>query len=457
MKERFLSLLKGLECDYAEIRFEDTSKNSFRFSGKELENVNESQSSGFAIRALVDGNWGFATFNDPNELEMRLKQAVAAAQAAAKHSRHPFQLAPVDVLDLTIKAEPVVDPRAVPLADKLDLFGGYNKRILANEGITSSRVVYFDSFSRVVFANSEGTFVDREAIDLACSVNAIAMRGGDTRTGGVSQGSRNNFDIMRGLDSEVDEAVEEALGKLDAKVVKAGTYTVVCDPHLAGVFVHEAFGHLSEGDNLANDPAMQEILTLGREFGSEHLHIYDSGLDVGMRGHVPVDDEGVLGQNTDLIKGGKLVGRLHSRETAGKLGEKATGNGRAITYRHPPIPRMRNTCIAPGPDGTLEDLVKGVELGIYAVDAYGGQTNGELFTFTAGDAFMIRNGEIAERVKDVTISGNVFNTLRNIDAIGSGFGNRDSAGGCGKAGQMPLPVSHGSPEVRIQECVIGGE
>jgi TldD protein len=176
-----------------------------------------------------------------------------------------------------------------------------------------------------------------------------------------------------------------------------------------------------------------------------------------MRGYLPVDDEGVPTQRTELISKGKLVGRLHSRETAGKLGEAPTGNARAISYRFPPIPRMRNTCIASGPDGKLGDLVKGIEEGVYAVDAFGGQTNGELFTFTAGDAFMIRNGEIAERVKDVTVSGNVFDTLRNIDAIGSDFGNQDSAGGCGKAGQMPLPVSHGSPHIRIRNCVIGGK
>ncbi|NUQ36172.1 MAG: TldD/PmbA family protein, partial [Planctomycetaceae bacterium] len=96
------------------------------------------------------------------------------------------------------------------------------------------------------------------------------------------------------------------------------------------------------------------------------------------------------------------------------------------------------------------------KLGIYAVDSAGGQTNGELFTFTARHAFMIRDGKLAERVKDVTISGNVFDTLRNVDAVGSDLSIRDSGGGCGKAGQSPLPVSHGSPHIRIQNCLIGG-
>jgi TldD protein len=138
------------------------------------------------------------------------------------------------------------------------------------------------------------------------------------------------------------------------------------------------------------------------------------------------------------------------------MGEKPTGNARALDYRFPPIPRMRNTCIGNGPHGTLDDLVKDVKLGIYAIDAHGGQTNGELFTFTAGQAFMIRDGKIAERVRDVTLSGNVFDTLRNITGIAGDYHVQDGAGGCGKGGQMPLPVSHGSPHIRIKDVVIGG-
>jgi TldD protein len=247
-----------------------------------------------------------------------------------------------------------------------------------------------------------------------------------------------------------------AVETTDAQVIKGGSYTVVCDPHLAGVFVHEAFGHLSEGDNVADDPKMQDILKLGRKFGETYLNIWDTGLDKGLRGYLQYDDEGVPTEKTVLIKDGVLVGRLHSRETAGRMKEKPTGNARAISYRFPPIPRMRNTCIGNGPHGSFNDLIKDIKLGVYAMDAFGGQTNGELFTFTAGQAFMIRDGKVAERVRDVTLSGNVFDTLRNITGISSDFHVQDGPGGCGKAGQMPLPVSHGSPHIRIKDVVIGG-
>jgi TldD protein len=117
---------------------------------------------------------------------------------------------------------------------------------------------------------------------------------------------------------------------------------------------------------------------------------------------------------------------------------------------------MRNTCIERG-GADFDDMIAGTRLGVYAIRASGGQTNGEMFTFTAADAFMIRDGKLAERVRDVTLTGNVFKTLKDIDMVGDDLTMHDGPGGCGKAGQFPLPVSHGSPHVRIQNVVIGGE
>ncbi len=80
-----------------------------------------------------------------------------------------------------------------------------------------------------------------------------------------------------------------------------------------------------------------------------------------------------------------------------------------------------------------------------------------MFTFTAANAYMIRDGKIAEMVRDVTLTGNLFATLENIDMIGDDQVSHDGPGGCGKGGQFPLQTSHGAPHVRIRGVVIGGE
>jgi TldD protein len=138
------------------------------------------------------------------------------------------------------------------------------------------------------------------------------------------------------------------------------------------------------------------------------------------------------------------------------MNEKPTGNARAVNYKFPPICRMRTTCIENG-ESSFDELISGIKLGVYAKKAYGGQTNGEMFTFGAGEGYMIRDGKLAELVKNVNLSGNVFDTLSNISMIGNDFSIVDSGGGCGKGGQMPLPVSHGSPHIKIENVVIGGK
>ena len=101
-------------------------------------------------------------------------------------------------------------------------------------------------------------------------------------------------------------------------------------------------------------------------------------------------------------------------------------------------------------------MIKDIKLGLYAVGSGGGQTNGEMFNFMAGHGFMIRDGKLAELVKDVKLMGNVFTTLMNIDMIGNDLAARDGAGGCGKGGQMPLPTSGLCPSIRIQNVIAGG-
>jgi TldD protein len=136
------------------------------------------------------------------------------------------------------------------------------------------------------------------------------------------------------------------------------------------------------------------------------------------------------------------------------MGEKTTGNARAVSYRFPPIVRMTNTYIEPG-ETTFEDMISDIKEGVYVKNWYGGTTSMEMFTFSSGEAYMIRKGKVAEALKPVVLSGNVFITLNNIDAVGNDL-DMNQGGGCGKGGQFPLPVSNGSPHIRINKCLVGG-
>jgi TldD protein len=228
---------------------------------------------------------------------------------------------------------------------------------------------------------------------------------------------------------------------------------VVCDPDLAGVFAHEAFGHLSEADFVYANPQAAEMMVLGKVFGRPNLNIVDDGTLTGLRGTHRYDDEGTPTQRTELMRDGILVGRLHSRETAARMGEQPTGNARSVGYRYAPLVRMTNTYIERG-NASTADMIADTHLGVYACDGSGGETMMENFSFSAGYGYMIRNGQLAEMVRDVVLSGNLFSTLRNIDAIGDDlvFATK---GDCGK-GPGSLPVSTGAPHIRIQRVAMGG-
>lgn len=457
MRTLLKEAVRGKAADYLEVRFEESHLTTILFQGSSLDRVGQSVSYGGNVRALVNGGWGFASFNRLEDLEANVAAAIGQAQLIGRVLRGKSQLAPVPVVEDIVPLQVKNDPRSASLESKVRLLQDYNGLILGfGDPITSSSVVYFDKYSKLYFANSEGTYIEQEKIDLAGRIAAIASRAGQSQQGYLSFGSTNDFGVVFGLHDKVLEACKSAVMMLDAPSVAGGEYTVICDPKMAGVFVHEAFGHLSEADGIYENPSFVELMKLGTRFGGDHLNIYDSGIDVGARGYLKYDDEGVATEKTYLIKNGLLVGRLHSRETAAKMGERPTGNARAIDYRFPPIVRMRNTCIERG-EATFEDMLRGVKLGVYAKDFYGGQTNGEMFTFSAGEAYMIRDGQIAEMVKDVTLTGNVFTTLKNIDMIGRDFTAHESAGGCGKNGQSPLPTSEWSPHIRIQNVVIGGK
>ena len=453
LRGRVEAALKKTNSQYVEVHIEEASSSGIRYRGKDLEEIGRGSALGGNVRALAGGGWGFSSFNDINDLESKIDQAIQQARVIGGEK--------IDLAEIPTVVDhvpPVIgnDPSGFTLSDKKDVLDQYAEIMMRNPGIQSSSIGYSDARRRMVFANSEGSYIDQERVDVNMRLNAQARNGSDVQQYGISLGSLGDFGFVMNLQEEAEEVAEKAVALLNAPEVNGGEYTVILDPILAGVFIHEAFGHLSEADHIYAEPRLQELMKPGKRFGGVHLNVKDGATvpSPTLRGSYAYDDEGVQGQETDLIKEGILVGRLHSIETAAKHGERPTGNARALNYRFAPIVRMTNTFIVPG-ESTVSDLFSGVKDGLYVKNWYGGMTSMEMFTFSAGETYRVRNGEIAELCRPVMLSGNVFTTLHNIDGIAHDL-LMNEGGGCGKGGQSPLPVSNGSPHIRIQNCLIGG-
>ena len=448
-------LSKGLahaRADYAELRAERRATTQIAYVGEELEEISQFTAVGASARALVKGGWGFVSFNDvdrlPHYVRLACEQAALVGQALSR-------LAPVAPGPGIVGAPPSVDPRDVPLADKEELCRRYNERIRAHHGIQTSVVRYRDGAVRTTFVSTDGAAVEEESVFCGIAIAAVARDGMNVQRAFKHVGDLRGYPTVEGLDDDCDTVAERALAMVAAPPVRGGTYTVIADPVLAGVFAHEAFGHLSEADFVHENPQLREIMQLGRRFGPDHLCIVDDPTLEGLAGSYRYDSEGTPAQRTELIRDGILASRLHSRETAARMDEKPTGNARAITHDYQPIVRMSNTYIEPR-QWAFDDLLADTGDGIYARGSLGGQTDIERFTFSAEEAFLIRDGRLAERVREVVLTGNVFETLGNLDAVGDDLAFLGGLGGCGKGGQGPLRVATGGPHIRIRNCLVGG-
>jgi TldD protein len=454
--DRLTAALTRSRADFTEIRLEQTWSSAVTMRGRRVESATASEDQGGFVRVLNRGSgWGTASFTSLDQLEAMVTRADELARAV--RLERPIRLAEVPpqqaegILDLD------GDVRGVALAEKKRLIEAYNGEMLAvGDRIVDTLATYRDEVSEYWYANSEGAVLHELRPEVTLSGTAIARRDATIEKGLESIGLRRGWHSVQDKAPGFRRTAERAVGLLDAPTVKGGTYPVVLDPELAGVFIHEAFGHLSEADFVYENPQAREMMTLGRRFGKPVLNVGDNGAAAGLRGTLPFDDEGTPTQDTALIRDGILVGRLHSRETAAAMSERPTGNARAISFRHAPIVRMTNTYIGNG-RGTFADLIRDIKLGVYACSAFGGQTMLENFSFTAAYGHMIRDGQVAELVKDVVLAGNLFQTLDRIEQIAGDFRWNQMGGGCGKGGQYPLPVTEGAPHVRIEAALIGGD
>jgi len=439
--------------DFAEIRLSSGSGTSISLSGENTEAVTSGDAIAGSVRVLKNGSWGFSTFNDLSSLERFFRSAVSSASLVVPNAKSAIR----NSRPVTGKFTTAVnrDFESVSVDEKFEQLEAYNRILMSSQHIQTTRANYRDSRSLYVYLNSEGSHLEYDRSYCGIALSSVAKKGAVIQPYSESISGYGGFEITEGKSAIAEKVVKTASDMLDAGPVPGGRYSVVLDPRLSGVFIHEAFGHLSEADFVYENPSMREIMVLGREFGPAELNVIDDGNMEAIAGYIPFDDEGILPSKTWLIRGGTLSGRLHSRETAQKMDEETTGNARSMGVMKQPIVRMTNTYIENGPH-SREDIFSAVDDGLYAVSFIGGQTNLEMFTFTAAYGYEVKNGKPGRMYRDMILSGNVFTTLKNISMIGNDREMYGGLGGCGKGGQGPLPVTLGGPHMLVKDVLIGG-
>lgn len=344
------------------------------------------------------------------------------------------------------------DLSRVPNQDKLTAMEEYCKCLEAHGEIQSWKVYYMDNHTEKHIISSKGCDVTFDTQNCCIAPRYVLMKE-DKPFYGRKDFYYMRFEELAGHVEELEAEIrEDIVYNENAVPVEPGEYTCIFSPMVTGVFAHESFGHKSESDFMVGDENMKREWAIGTRVGAELLNIVDTGLEEGS-GYVPFDDEGTRAKKTYLIREGILSGRLHSAMTAAALEEQPTGNARAVDFQFEPIVRMTSTYVEGG-ESTKEELIAGVEKGIFITDFNHG-SGMSTFTIAPNKAYMIREGRIAEPVKISVVTGNVMGTLHEIDGVSREFEFYSfSLGGFGKMEQYPLRVGMGGPYMRVKHLTV---
>ncbi|MGQ9465032.1 MAG: TldD/PmbA family protein [bacterium] len=447
----FLNKITGVS--YADIRYEIKRETRIAFSGKDINEVSACPTDGYVLRLLNDHALSTVVVTSEDDIGDAIRILKNNNQIAAHFKGTPVEFADVPVIKDSFEPMLNQDPQKISIEEKIALTQHYNEIPYSVPNIIHTDIAYLEVIREKYFANNQGTEIYEKLVTTRIAGNIISSDGKIIQTVRVGVGGSNGFGILQNRDEEFLKKARIASDLLKAKPVSGGIYCVILNQSLGGVFTHEAFGHFSEADLIENNPSMRERMKIGAKLGVDNLNIIDDPTLPGQLGFYKYDDEGVPVKPVQLLKNGVLVGRLHSRRTAMAFNEPPNGHCVAEDYRYPPIIRMGTIYIQPG-DKSFEDLLQILGDGIYVCDPMGGQTSGENFTFGAQYGYLVKNGRITDMVRDLNISGNLYETLKNIIAIGNDL-KLSEVGGCGK-GQINIRSCYGAPHIIIKNVIIGG-
>jgi len=451
---------KGMNwgADFCEIRYFEERSNGISVENGVARSLSSGVLRGVGIRVIVGGRWGFASTNilSRESIERALRDALGSAKSIAAYANEEARIVEVKPSIDSVVHNVKIRPENISPEEKV-------KRVLEleraartfSDGVKDTFVVYGDVITKVIVYNSFGTFVEEVTPRTRIACRVIEREGDNMQEGYETLGNVAGYELIESIDAENFslKAAKKAVELLSAHPPPRGTYTVLVDPKVGGLFVHEAIGHNSEGDLVFSG---QSIISdkLGKKIASDLVSIIDDPTRMGY-GHFIYDHEGTRAKPHIIVKDGVLTGFLHSLESAAKLGGEPEGSARAQSHHHPPIVRMSNTYLAPG-DMTFEEILEDIDCGIYLSGSQYGYVESQKgqFTCKVEEAWMIVNGELTEHLRDVAVSGLTLEALMNIKAVGKDL-VIGMPGMCGKSGQS-MYVDAGSPHFRIDGIVVGG-
>lgn len=444
-------------ADYAEIFYEDSHYHNIVIENGKVESCASNSNNGVGIRLLKQNQcvYGFTS-------ELTRKGLLTLANSLNKSfsGKVKVKVTKLEKIECRTRNRIKISYDDVPMKTKIELI---KEGIDEIKKIKDPRIVrtisgFNDWHRKVVVFNSKSKWFKRDTEFSRLSYQVVASDGKGFEVGYVNKGCQD--DINYYTTKKVNpkkmgrEAAETALRMLGAAECPSGIMPVVIANGWGGVLFHESCGHPLEASAVSKGLSCFKPEQVGQYIASPIVSAVDDPTIPYGWGSIDIDDEGNICERHLLINHGKLNDFMIDDLSGRRMNRKGNGASRRQSYRYAPTSRMSNTYICNGRSKPA-DIIKATKLGLYAVQFGGGQVDpstGE-FNFGCSEAYIIRDGKIAEPVKGATLIGKGYEILKKIDMVANDL---DLAQGFCGAASGSIYTNVGQPTIRLSECAVGG-
>ena len=442
-----LDAARAAGATYADVRISARRSQAISTRERRLQNVSDTDTLGFGVRALANGAWGFAASNllTKDVVAQTAREAVAIAKANSAIQLRPIVLAPAPAATGEWKSPIQIDPFDVPITDKVALLLEANAAALKVQGAKFVSSNMFFLREEKTLATSDGSYVVQTIYRAQPSMNVTAVSADnsdfETRASNDIAPMGLGYEYVTSVNF-VDGATKwanEAVQKLSAKSVDVGRYDLVLHPTHLWLTIHESVAHPTELDRAegfeANYAGTSFVSPpekmLGKlKYGSPLMNIRGDRTQHGSLSAIGWDDEGVKPDDFMIIKEGILQDYQTTREQAMQLDWWYKSQGRptrshgcsyAQSWQDVQFQRMPNVSLLPGSkDTSYEDIIAATDRGIaiigdgsFSIDQqrYNAQFGGQVF-------YEIKGGKIVGMLKDVAYQMRTPDFWGSLDMIG---------------------------------------
>ena len=440
------------EVDFGEIFYENTLVKTYEVIDSKLDTINSRIIHGVGIRLAHNNDIVYGYTNDLKKKS--LYELVSRIKNNFSNNR----------LIKEVNLERLKISRDKSVIKHNDMDDNKKKEYLLNidklarsidSRIVQVDTVFYESDSEVIIANTNNTYVKENRPLTRLNITIIAKDDKRQTKSSKSYGISGGYELLDEIDikKEVVNLATSAIKKLSAKPCPSGEMPVIIGPGFGAVIFHEACGHSMEATTVSYNTS---ILSgkLNEKIASSKVSIIDDGTLKAKWGTTVYDDEGNKTRKNVLIKNGVLKGYLIDYLNNRKMNMEITGSGRRESYKYAPTSRMNNTYLVKGHD-KIEDMIKSVKYGIYAVNMGGGSVDpvtGD-FNFAVNEAYLIENGKITDMVLGGSLIGNTLDILNNVSMVSDDLSF--DTGFCGSVSGN-VPVTIGEPTILVSKILVGG-